>query len=83
MVTSRLVEITDQEIDKIKENSVPRKTKEVTKYWLKLVQGKIQDFSCFNSKNLSLIISLIFISKFLLKQIVTSVSVIIVIFIKI
>ena len=39
MVTSRLVEITDQEIDKIKENSVSRKTKEVTKYWLKLVQG--------------------------------------------
>jgi hypothetical protein len=39
--------VTEEEIAKIKEDSVPKKHKQATKYGLKIFQGKILNFTCF------------------------------------
>ena len=39
MATSRFVQITDKEINEIKINSIPKNTKEATKFEIKLFQG--------------------------------------------
>ena len=39
--------VTEEEIAKIKEDSIPKKTKQATKYGLKIFQGKILNFACF------------------------------------
>jgi hypothetical protein len=43
-------EVTEEEIAKIKEDSIPKKVKkpkQATKYGLKIFQGKILNFTCF------------------------------------
>ena len=40
-------EVTEEEIAKIKEDSIPKKPKQATKYGLKIFQGKILNFTCF------------------------------------
>ena len=39
--------VTEEEIAKIKEDSIPKKPKQATKYGLKIFQGKILNFTCF------------------------------------
>jgi hypothetical protein len=46
-MAARFAVVTEQEIAKIKEDSIPKKPKQVTKYGLKIFQGKILNFTCF------------------------------------
>jgi hypothetical protein len=39
--------VTEEEIAKIKEDSILKKPKQATKYGLKIFQGKILNFTCF------------------------------------
>ena len=41
------VVLTEEEIAKIKEDSIPKKPKQATKYGLKIFQGKILNFTYF------------------------------------
>jgi hypothetical protein len=43
----RFAVVTEEEITKIKEDSIPKKPKQATKYRLKKFQGKILNFTCF------------------------------------
>lgn len=47
-MAARFAVVTEEEIEKIKEDSIPQKTKEVTKYGVKIFQGKM--FSFFLSR---------------------------------
>ena len=40
-MATRFAQVTEEEIDKIKEDSIPTKTKQATKYGVKIFQGKI------------------------------------------
>jgi hypothetical protein len=46
-MAARFAIVTEEEIAQIKENSIPKKTKEATKYGVKIFQGKILNFTCF------------------------------------
>ena len=46
-MAARFAVVTEEEIAKIKEDSIPKKTKQATKYGLKIFQGKILNFTCF------------------------------------
>jgi hypothetical protein len=46
-MAARFAVVTEQEIAKIKEDSIPKKPKQATKYGLKIFQGKILNFTCF------------------------------------
>jgi hypothetical protein len=46
-MAARFAVVTEEEIAKIKEDSIPKKPKQATKYGLKLFQGKILNFTCF------------------------------------
>jgi len=48
MVASRFVNVTEEEINIIKENSVPKNTKDVTKFGVTLFKGKISSFCGLN-----------------------------------
>lgn len=41
MAASRFANITDEEINEMKENAIPRNTKEATKFGVTLFRGKI------------------------------------------
>jgi hypothetical protein len=45
-MAARFAVVTEEEIAKIKEDSIPKKTKQA-KYGLKIFQGKILNFTCF------------------------------------
>ena len=47
-MAARFAVVTEEEIAKIKEDSIAKKPKQATKYGLKLFQGKILNFTCFN-----------------------------------
>jgi hypothetical protein len=40
-MAARFAEVSQEEIDKIKQESIPKKTKQARKYGLKIFQGKI------------------------------------------
>ena len=40
-MAARFAEVSQEEIEKIKQKSIPKKTKQATKYGLKIFQGKI------------------------------------------
>jgi YHS domain-containing protein len=44
MATSRFAVVTDQEIIEIKENAIPKNTKDATKFGVKLFRGRIYYF---------------------------------------
>ena len=44
MAVSRFVNVTEEEINMIKENSVPKNTKDATKFGVTLFKGKISSF---------------------------------------
>ena len=46
-MAARFAVVTEEEIAKIKEDSIPKKPKQATKYGLKIFQGKILNFTCF------------------------------------
>jgi hypothetical protein len=46
-MAARFTVVTEEEIAKIKEDSIPKKPKQATKYGLKIFQGKILNFTCF------------------------------------
>ena len=46
-MAARFAVVTEEEIAKIKEDSIPKNPKQATKYGLKIFQGKILNFSCF------------------------------------
>ena len=46
-MAARFAVVTEEEIAKIKEDSIPKKPKQATKYGLKIFQGKILSFTCF------------------------------------
>jgi hypothetical protein len=46
-MAARFAVVTEEEIAKIKEDSIPKKNKPATKYGLKIFQGKILNFTCF------------------------------------
>jgi hypothetical protein len=43
-MAARFAVVTEEEIAKIKEDSIPKKPKQATKYGLKIFQGKILNF---------------------------------------
>ena len=43
-MAARFTVVTEEEIAKIKEDSIPKKPKQATKYGLKIFQGKILNF---------------------------------------
>ena len=45
-MAARFAVVTEEEI-KIKEDRIPKKPKQATKYGLKIFQGKILNFTCF------------------------------------
>ena len=49
-MAARFTVVTEEEIAKIKEDSIPKKPKQATKYGLKIFQGKILNFTCFYLK---------------------------------
>jgi hypothetical protein len=46
-MAARFAVVTEEEIAKIKEDSIPKKPKQATKYGLKIFQCKILNFTCF------------------------------------
>ena len=50
-MAARFTVVTEEEIAKIKEDSIPKKPKQATKYGLKIFQGKILNFTCFYLEN--------------------------------
>ena len=48
MAASRFVNVTEEEINTIKENSVPKNTKDATKFGVTLFKGKISSFCWLN-----------------------------------
>jgi hypothetical protein len=48
-MAGRFAVVTEEEIAQIKEDSIPKKPKQATKYGLKIfqLQGKILNFTCF------------------------------------
>ena len=47
-MAARFAVVTEEEIAKIKEDSIPaKKPKQATKYGLEIFQGKILNFTCF------------------------------------
>ena len=46
-MAARFAVVTEEEIAQIKEDSIPKKNKQATKYGLKVFQGKILNFTCF------------------------------------
>jgi hypothetical protein len=46
-MAARFAVVTEEEIAKIKEDSIPKKPKQATKYGLKIFQGKILNFGKF------------------------------------
>ena len=46
-MAARFAVVTEEEIAKIKEDNIPKKPKQATKYGLKIFQGKILNFTCF------------------------------------
>ena len=46
-MAARFAKVTEEEIAKIIEDSIPEKTKQSTKYGLKIFQGKIVNFTYF------------------------------------
>ena len=49
-MAARFAQVTEEEIDKIKEDSIPTKTKQATKYGVKIFQGKIFYLQLFLSR---------------------------------
>ena len=45
-MAARFVDVSESEIDQFKENAVPQKTKEATKFGVKLLKGRLIKF-CF------------------------------------
>ena len=46
-MAARFAVVTEEEIAKIKEDSIPKKKQQARKYGLKIFQGKILNFTCF------------------------------------
>ena len=46
MASSRFAIVTQDEIEQIKSDSIPQKTKDATKYGVKIFQGKHLFFNC-------------------------------------
>jgi hypothetical protein len=46
-MAARFAVVTEEEIAKIKEDSIPKNPKKATKYGLKIFQGKILNLTCF------------------------------------
>lgn len=49
-MAARFAVVTEEEIEKIKEDSIPQKTKEATKYGVKIFQGKMFNLTFFLSR---------------------------------
>ena len=54
-MAARFAVVTEEEIAKIKEDSIPKKPKQATKYGLKIFQGKILNLRAFIWKKTGLV----------------------------
>ena len=43
-MAARFVDVSESEIDQFKENAVPQKTKDATKFGVKLFKGRLRQF---------------------------------------